>query len=184
MHIPTHILSGWCVGSLFRLSARERLFCMIAAAVPDVDGISILFGEEIYWDIHHVWGHNLLLGVLAAVMLAAFSSRPLRLGMLYLALFHLHLVMDYYGSGPNWPIVYLWPFSDRAWVTMYAWELSSWQNRLAAGLLLAWTIWIAHRHRRTPVELLAPGLDRAFVQRIRPQPIDPPPPTAPSSPAS
>jgi inner membrane protein len=167
MHVPTHILSGWCVGSLFRFSARERLFCMVAAGVADLDGISILFGEEAYWDIHHVWGHNLMVGVLVAAVLAGLSKRPFVAGAVYLSLFHLHLVMDCYGSGPNWPIVYLWPFSDSAWVTPHAWELSSWQNRLAAGFLLGWTLWIAYRHGHTPVELLAPRLDRAFVRWIR-----------------
>ena len=46
MHIPTHILSGWCIGNVLPLNGRERLFCMVAASVADFDGLGIIFGEE------------------------------------------------------------------------------------------------------------------------------------------
>jgi hypothetical protein len=63
---------------------------------------------------------------------------PTRVGLvlLFLFCFHLHLLMDYYGSGPGWPIVYFWPLTDFKFVNWSAWELSSWQNQLAAGVLL------------------------------------------------
>ena len=32
MHIPTHLMSGWCIASLFDLTLRERLLCMLAAS--------------------------------------------------------------------------------------------------------------------------------------------------------
>jgi len=38
VHIPTHILSGWVIGNCFPLSPAQRLGCMIAATIPDVDG--------------------------------------------------------------------------------------------------------------------------------------------------
>jgi hypothetical protein len=85
--------------------------------------------------------------------------------LLYLALFHLHLLMDYWGSGPLWPIYYLYPFSDFKWVNPDSWNLFSWQNTAIAGLLLAWTVWIARRRGRTPLELIAPRLDRLLVVR-------------------
>ena len=43
MHAPTHLMSGWCVGNLFRLTAVERVFCMIAASAADVDAVSRVF---------------------------------------------------------------------------------------------------------------------------------------------
>jgi membrane-bound metal-dependent hydrolase YbcI (DUF457 family) len=43
----------------------------IAAVLPDLDGLSILFGSQCYADGHRVWGHNLLVtAVLAAVVSA------------------------------------------------------------------------------------------------------------------
>src|SRR5687768_12632812 len=100
MHIQTHILSGWCVGNLLPLTARERLFCMIAAAAQDVDGLGILISEEVYLDYHHTFGHCAAFGVLLSVGLTVFSTHRRLAFVTYLALFHLHLALDYLGSGP------------------------------------------------------------------------------------
>ena len=101
-----------------------------------------------------------------AKLLLASASPQLLAGLLYLGLGHLHLLMDYYGSGPNWPICYWWPFArslEDCWMNPHAWELSSWQNISAAGALLAWTVAIACFQRRTPLELLMPSLDQKLV---------------------
>lgn len=170
LHIPTHILSGWCVGNLVPLGPRERLFCMVAASVADVDGLGMLAGQEFYWDYHHVLAHNLAFAVLVSLILAACSTRRVLAFVTYLALAHLHLLLDYYGSGPDWRIGYLWPF-DRVhahgWLNPHAWELSSWQNTAAAVVLLVWTVAIARFHRRTPLELLMPSLDQRLLNRGR-----------------
>jgi hypothetical protein len=176
MHVPTHILSGWCVANLLPLTARERLFCMVAAAAADIDGLGIVVSEELYWDYHHKLGHGIAFGLLLAGAMAAFSTRRLVAMVAYLACFHLHLVLDSFGSGPDWPIHYLWPISDAAWLNPRAWNLSSWQNTTAAALLLAWTAWIGFRHRRTPLELLMPSLDEkaiAWIDRRRGVATDP-----------
>lgn len=160
MHIPTHILSGWCIGNLFRFSPRERLFCMFAAAIPDIDGVGFFFSEEVYWRLHHYLGHNVFFGVGVALAMSAFSSRRWLAFTVYAGLFHVHLIMDYFGSGPGWMIHYLWPLSAAAWKTHLVWDLYSWQNLTAAGILLAWTAGIAYVARRTPLELIAQRLDR------------------------
>jgi len=168
MHVPTHLLSGWCIGSLFRISARERLMCMVAASVPDLDGLSWAFGEEAYMTYHHKVCHNLAFGILSCTVLWIFSGRRFRALALYLALFHLHLVMDFFGSGPGWGIFYFWPFSQWSadnW--NYSWEFNSWQNKAAAWAFLTWTIEIAIARGNTPVELLTPDLDRKMVQWLR-----------------
>ena len=170
MHVPTHILSGWCAANLLPLTPRERVFCMVAAAAADIDGLGILLSEEMYWDYHHKLGHGIVFGLLLAGTMAAFSTRRLLAFFGYLACFHLHLVLDYFGSGPGWPIHYFWPFSDAKWGNADAWPLSSWQNTTAAALLLAWTLWIAVRQRRTPLEVLMPSLDQkaiAWIDRRR-----------------
>jgi LexA-binding, inner membrane-associated putative hydrolase len=168
MHVQTHILSGWCVGCMVpRFGKRERLFCTLAATLSDIDGLSILAGQNAYWEYHHTLGHNLWFGVLLCVVFAAFS-KPRVLGLLvYLALFHLHLVLDYFGSGPGWGIPYLWPFSPRLWISPNAWPFYSWQNISTAFALFALTLWIARRQGRTPLELPMPRLDRQLVELLR-----------------
>jgi len=167
MHIPTHLMSGWCVSNLFTLTARERAFCMAAATVADLDGLSRLFGQEAYWDYHHVVCHNLAFALIVSCVLAIFSVHRVKGFIIYLALAHLHLVLDYYGSGPGWPIHYGWPFSGWTWVNPDGWEFSSWQNRVVAAVFLLWVIAIAVVRGRTPVESLTPDLDRSIVVSLR-----------------
>jgi hypothetical protein len=119
-----------------------------------------------YWRTHHVLAHNLPFALVVAIGLTVFSSHRVVAFALYLGLFHLHLLMDYWGSGPLWPIYYLYPFSGFKWVNPDSWALFSWQNIAAAALLLIWTGWIARRRGRTPLELVAPRLDRLLVLRV------------------
>jgi hypothetical protein len=171
VHIPTHILSGWCVGNLLPLTARQRLGCMIAAAAPDIDGLGMIidvpFGTDLYHDYHHVLGHNLFFCAAVATVLALWT-RSWRCWAVYLALGHLHLVMDYLGSGPLWDIYYLWPVGGLKFRNPAAWEFFSWQNITFAGCLLVWTIAIARYRRRTPLEAVMPGLDRQLVALVTP----------------
>jgi inner membrane protein len=167
MHIPTHIIAGWCVASLLRLTPRERMFAMVAAGAADLDGISIIAGEEWYWRTHHILGHNLLVGMLLSLGLTIYSTYRTKAMLLYLFVFHLHLAMDFWGSGPGWMIHYLWPFDNRGWKTHQAWPLTSWQNTAAAAALLLWTLWIALKQGRSPLENIMPDLDRRFVLSFR-----------------
>lgn len=167
MHIQTHVLSGWCIGNLLPLTARERMLCMVAASAHDLDGLGILVSQELYWDYHHKLGHCALFGVVLSALLAAFSSRRALALATYLALFHLHLILDYLGSGPGWPLFYGWPFADAQWLNPRAWPFFSWQNIGAAFAMVGWTIWIAIRQERTPLERLMPSLDTQAVAWLR-----------------
>jgi len=167
MHLQTHILSGWCLGNLARLNSRERFFCMLAAGAADLDGLSRLAGQETYWDYHHVLGHNVFFGLLIAIILACFSASKGKTLLIYTVLFHLHLTMDYFGSGPDWAILYFWPFSKISLEFKNAWEFYSWQNISAAYFLVAWTLIILVRRERTPLEYIMPNLDRKIVDWMR-----------------
>ena len=160
-------MSGWCIANVFTLNARERTFCMAAATLADLDGLSRLLGQEAYWDYHHVVCHNLPFAALVSIALAAFSVHRIKGFVIYLALAHLHLVLDYYGSGPGWPIHYGWPIAGWTWVNPNGWEFSSWQNRVVAAVFVLWVVTIAVVQGRTPVELLTPDLDRRIVARLR-----------------
>src|SRR5262249_6069528 len=146
MHVQTHIMSGWCIGNLVpSLSPRERVFCMLAASLADLDGLGIVAGQRVYQEYHHVLGHNLTFALVMAIILTLFSIHRWTAFPIYLALAHLHLALDYYGSGPLWKIYYLWPFSRWSIMNPRAWEFYSWQNISTAFALLAWVILIAIR---------------------------------------
>jgi len=167
-------MSGWCVGNLLPLNGRERLLCMLAASLADVDGLGIVVSEELYWSLHHALGHCLLFGVLLSAILTMFSTRRVLAFVTYLGLFHLHLVLDYFGSGPDWPLYYAWPFSRWEIENDRAWPFFSWQNLSAAAVMLAWTVTIAVRRGRTPLESVFPSLDRKLVTLVQPADVRPP----------
>lgn len=151
------------------LTPRERCLAMVAASVADLDGLGILFGDKYYQDYHHILGHNLLCATVVSLVLAAFCTHRAVAFGLYFALGHLHLVLDYYGSGPGWPICYWWPFRrghEHCFFNWGAWEFYSWQNISAAFALVGWTVLIAIIQRRTPLEALMPELDRKIVRGL------------------
>lgn len=160
-------MSGWCLGNLINLSKRERFFCILAGSLHDLDGVSILAGEESYWDYHHVVGHNFLFGLVLSGILAAFSKSRVKAFFAYITLFHIHLVMDYYGSGPGWGLSYFWPFSKWSLTNPDAWPFYSWQNIAAAGLFFVWTLLIIFIQKRTPLEWPMPSLDHQIVELVR-----------------
>jgi inner membrane protein len=168
MHVQTHILSGWCVANCLPCTPRQRLLAMIAASAADIDGISILFGQEAYWTYHHTFGHNVFAACAVSAALSAFiPNRKWWSFLLFLALFHLHFLMDYFGSGPNWHIHYIWPLPGMILKNRDAWEFYSWQNMLVFLLFLLWTIWIAWRDRRSPLEDIMPRLNAELVSLLR-----------------
>ena len=167
MHVQTHVMSGWCVGNLVQLTPRERVFCMLAASLADLDGLGYFFSAETYWDYHHKLTHNLLFGLVLVGVLTAFSTHRLKAFLMFLALFHLHLVLDYFGSGPGWGIPYLWPFSNWTVEYLHNWQLYSWQNITTGVACIVWVIVIAIRQGRTPLEAIMPKLDVQLVALFR-----------------
>ena len=173
MHIPTHILSGWVVASAIpSLTPRERFCAMVAATAPDLDGLALVAGRDAFETYHHVVGHNLFFGLAVTAVIVAWSTHKRTMALLAFGLFHLHLVLDSFGSGCDWGISYLWPLVQREWVNPWRWEFFSWQNLVAAYGLVLVTIVIAVRQGRTPLETFAPSLDRQLVglaRRFRPR---------------
>jgi inner membrane protein len=132
---------------------------MIAASIADLDGLGILLSQQYYWDYHHKLGHNLFFRLIASIILALCCTQRFKTFVVCLSLFHLHLLMDYWGSGPDWHIHYLWPMANLILKNPHSWEFYSWQNLSIFLGFLIWTIWIARRFGRTPIELLTPQLD-------------------------
>ncbi|MCX6954691.1 MAG: metal-dependent hydrolase [Verrucomicrobia bacterium] len=166
MHLATHVLAGWCLGNLLRLGKKERTWCIAASVLPDVDGLGLLAGVRAYQTYHHVLAHNLTLGLVATVGFARLARCSLKGAATFFALFHLHLVMDLFGSGPGWGIAYLWPWSDQMVYSAHAWSFLSWQNGVAFLGFAGWTVAIARACRRTPLECFAPRFDRQVVNLL------------------
>lgn len=164
MHIQTHLMAGWCWGNCFNLNPRQRLITMLAATAADLDGLGMLVSTELYWDWHHKLMHNIFAGIALAVIGSAFAGKKLKMFVVLFAIFHLHLIMDLFGSGEGWGFYYFWPISDYLVITDYAWPFYSWQNITTAGLLFSWIVWLVIKSKRTPLEAIMPSLDRQLVK--------------------
>lgn len=140
---------------------------MVAATAPDLDGLAIVAGREAFETYHHVIGHNLFFGLVVMAAVTMWSTNKWTMALLSFGLFHLHLVMDSFGSGRDWGIAYLWPVVQREWVNPWRWDFVSWQNMVAAYGLVLVTIVIAIRQGRTPLETVMPSLDRQLVVLAR-----------------
>jgi len=165
----THVLAGWCAGNVLQLTAKERALCIAASVLPDLDGLSLLGGVDSYQAYHHVLCHNLTFGLAATLGVVCLCRCSLKASVMFLLLFHLHLLMDILGSGPGWGIAYFWAWSSRVFSSSHAWSFTGWQNQVTLLLFAGWTVGIAVRCRRTPLEFVAPRLD-ALVLRMLPTP--------------
>ena len=181
MNPVSHLLTSWVVANTADLTARDRALVTLAGVVPDIDGLGVIaeiltehttFPLLWYSKYHHVLCHNLGFGLLLAVMVILFGVRRWMTAFLVLVVFHLHLLGDLVGSrGPDdyqWPIPYLFPFSDR-WQLIWTgqWELNAWPNVLITILLLAATIYIAWKKGSSPLEMVSKKADAAFVSILR-----------------
>jgi hypothetical protein len=139
--------------------------------VPDVDGLSLLFGAEAYVKYHHVLTHGIVSALIVTAVCAALARDRVKVALLSFAAFHLHLACDLVGSGAGgqpWPIVYLWPFSSHETMFFHGWDLASPQNAIVWLAAVAATIWIGVRHGRTFVEVFLPARgDAAVVATLR-----------------
>ena len=179
MHPPTHALIGWAVANAVPdLSRRSRAIVFFASLIPDLDGLTIVHPPT-YEAWHRVLCHNLTFAFGFSALAFAVAAPGARRGLvafLVFVNFHLHLLCDLLGSaGPpddsgapsNWGIPYLQPISDHVIRNPWQWQLRSWQNLLITLAALAWTIQIARRHGRSPVEPFSTRADAAVVEVVK-----------------
>jgi len=91
--------------------------------------------------------------------------------LLALAAFHVHLLGDLVGArgpdGHQWPVSYLWPWSQAGWTWSGQWALNAWPNLLLTGLAVLWVLYRGWSQGRTPLELVSRRADAALVAALR-----------------
>ncbi|MFQ5993194.1 MAG: metal-dependent hydrolase [Nitrospiraceae bacterium] len=181
MNPITHLLTGWLVANSAELNRRERTVVTLASVVPDIDGVGLVAElltrdseHPLRWwsDYHHVLGHNLTFGFLVAGTSFLLATKRWKTALLAFLSFHLHLVGDLIGGrgpeGYQWPIPYLFPFSNHwQWTWSGQWELNAWPNFLVTGLALLLTFYLAWKRGYSPLEMISGSADKAFVVTLR-----------------
>ena len=166
MNPIVHAELSWLLAQGLR-SRRDRVLVTCAGLAPDVDGLTLLAGEDWYGRYHHVLFHGYVGALLTTVVCTALAGQRGRVALLALVAFHLHLLCDLAGSGPGWPIFYFWPTSDVEWFWSGQWDLASWQNTLIGLGATLVCLGCALRYRRTAVELLSERWDAEVTRTLR-----------------
>jgi hypothetical protein len=156
----THLLASWVLAAKTTDNPRDCRLVALAGIMPDLDGLGLVLdlGRQAagisdtyyyYAQYHHYLLHGALGAVLVAAFMTLFARRHLRVALLCLVAFHLHLVCDFVGSrGPDpvdlWAIYYFGPFQrDPMWVWSGQWRLDGWMNRTISFTLLFYAFWLA-----------------------------------------
>ncbi|MDP7093253.1 MAG: zinc finger HIT domain-containing protein [Gammaproteobacteria bacterium] len=164
MNPITHLEFGWALANTIDGPPKRRLMIMAAGLVADLDGMTILFGQEAYQVYHHSVTHNFVFGALLALGLTLLFDRSVKAALLIYLSYLVHLGCDLVGT--IWEMKILVPFSQLQIESPVNWPLNSWQNYLVTAILAMIGLWIAVRYKRTPFELVWPSLDRVLVTMI------------------
>src|SRR5438132_1543381 len=175
----THLFASWLVAAKTTNHPRDCRLVTLAGVLPDADGFGLLLdlgaralGNEQTWfygRYHHYLLHGWFGGALIAIGLTCFARHRLRVALLCLVVFHLHLLCDLIGSrGPSaadlWPIFYFGPFSkDPMWLWKGQWPLDAWPNRLLSVVLFLSGLWVAVERGHSFVAVFNRRLDAVFV---------------------
>lgn len=175
MNPIVHAELSWLAAQGLR-GRRERALVTVAGLVPDLDGLSLVAGEQAYATYHHVLTHGLLAALLVSALAGATAkTQRWATAGLALATFHLHLLCDLAGSGPGWPLEYLFPFSRKETYWDGQWDLASWQNSTIGLAATLACLACARPLGRTLVELISLRADAKVVATVRARLGAPPP---------
>lgn len=179
----THAFIGWWTANVLPLSRRDRLVIFLAGVLPDLDGLTMLYGYDTYTKYHHVLSHNLLAGVAWTGVATLFAQQRRTCAVLAFLNWHLHLACDYFGSGgadgTTWVLPYLFPFVGSwpegsptlvgpTWYrNPWQWPLSAWPNLLVTLLTGIGWVYIAVRLDRSWFEFIWPRMDQELCRTLR-----------------
>jgi len=159
MQVFAHAGIGWILAEAGQGDRRFRQVVFLSSVLPDLDGISILFGIEAYGNYHDRITHSVPLAIIVS-LIGAVLCRNYRFRTVVLTQlgFISHILGDYYLSG--WPIVLWFPFSLEQIIFAHALWLGHPVNFLLSALAVACIVWMGWRYKRTPIEVLSVRLDR------------------------
>jgi LexA-binding, inner membrane-associated putative hydrolase len=155
VHQPSHLIISWLVGHRLE-DRRDRLLATWAGLAPDIDGLSILGGKEMFAKWHHVLAHGITAAIITTSCVFFLAHRRVKTALAAFIAFHIHLLCDLLGSGTDWHMAYLYPFSDKYFYTIYGWQLNSWQNAVITAVAIGFTIAVGVKYKRTFAESFLP----------------------------
>lgn len=160
----SHGMIGWLIAQPL-IHRRDRILVTVAALVPDLDGLGLAVSLDYYSKYHHVFGHNVFLGLLLALVTLLYGIEKFKCAMLVFVAFNSHIFTDLLGSGVGWGVPYFWPLNDHVFEfhPPFQWELDSWQNFVATVIFLIMIVFVSVHKKRTIVETFSLSWDLKVV---------------------
>lgn len=126
MEVFGHAFSGVLLAQLLEPEEARRTPAWVwpvlgaaATLAPDVDGVTILGGPDLFKAHHQLYTHNVIAFALAPPPIALLAHRLTRRRFTYsrwLALFWLGMALHLLGDLlAQWPLKFLYPFSSQGW---------------------------------------------------------------------
>ena len=183
MTLVTHFFVSWVIAAKTTNNPRDCRLVTLAGVLPDADGLGLVVDsanralghrETLFYErYHHFLLHGIFGGLVIATLLTCFARHRLRVLLLALLVFHVHLLCDIVGSrGPErydlWPLFYFGPFTkDVMWIWKGQWPLDAWPNRILSVVMFLWSLTIALRLGYSFVGVFNRHLDEKFVGVLR-----------------
>ena len=138
---------------------------MILGIIPDIDGVFLLFDQNLYRQYHHTFGHSLFFGLLVMAVLLPFGKNRKKLAWAGSLTFLAHLAADVVGSG--WGITLFYPMSDHEIGMGGILSFTMIYDVIGPGtfiLVLVTIVIILFRKEVSPIEFFSVKLDRWVVR--------------------
>jgi len=167
MYSEVHASLGWCLAEASNGDTKLRKWIFLAALLPDLDAITWLFGEDIYFKYHHMLTHGMLFSVILS-SLAIYSCKEQSKWKVLLwtqLSFFSHYLGDYFFT--RFPMYYFWPFSDATFISENAVPLWHPVNKVFQWVCVVALIGLAVKFKRTPIEVISVKWDQKVISSFR-----------------
>jgi hypothetical protein len=158
-----HLITAWLIALAFSLELKERRIAVFNGIISDIDGVFILFSHELYIKYHHGFGHNLIFGMILAIILSLVFSRNFKVIFVSLITFSSHLLLDFFGTSwavnPIWPIIDINLSINPTISNEYIYRVIDPVFAMMVFIIMAWIIF---KKQRSPVEFISLKLDKIF----------------------
>jgi len=163
MFFPAHAGAGWLLANTVKGDRRFRGAVLLAAVLPDIDGLTLPFGTDSFIKYHHILAHNILFSIILSFLAIAFCNEHRIKALIFTQIaFYTHFFGDYFLT--RIPLYFLYPFSDASYRYPGGLWLGHPVNYILMLVALLIFIVIAVKWKRTPLELFSPSADKQLVE--------------------
>jgi hypothetical protein len=159
-----HGLLAWFLAVVILKNVNDRRLVIVAGVAPDLDGIFMLFNQDLYYQFHHTFAHSYVFGIMMALTAGVLGIKKKKVFIVAVGTFSLHLITDIIGA--TWAVYPLYPFSNLGLtIGIYLSYDVIYQfiNPPVLLLSLVTVICVAYFKEFSPVEFISEKLDKTIV---------------------